>query len=69
MAKMVDVRKAREQFSKLCDEVAAGEDVVITRRGEAIARLVGVSPTTPRRFGIDEGRFVVPGDFDAPLPD
>jgi len=49
--------------------VAAGEDVVITRSGRPVARLVPVERTGRRRLGIDRGRFVIPDDFDAPLPD
>jgi antitoxin (DNA-binding transcriptional repressor) of toxin-antitoxin stability system len=49
--------------------VAAGEEVVITRRGEEIATLVPARRASARRLGVDRGRFVVPEDFDAPLPD
>jgi antitoxin (DNA-binding transcriptional repressor) of toxin-antitoxin stability system len=42
--------------------------VVITRRGQEVARLV--PPRSGRRtFGMDEGSFTAPDDFDAPLPD
>jgi antitoxin (DNA-binding transcriptional repressor) of toxin-antitoxin stability system len=49
--------------------VTAGEEVVITRRGEEVARLVPAQRTGGRRLGVDRGRYVVPDDFDAPLPD
>ena len=48
--------------------IAAGEDVIITRSGQPVARLVPIDETT-RVFGVDEGRFVVPDDFDEPLDD
>jgi antitoxin (DNA-binding transcriptional repressor) of toxin-antitoxin stability system len=51
------------------DDVAAGEKVVITRRGVEVAKLVPAQPAAVRRFGIDEGRFAVPEDFDEPLPE
>jgi prevent-host-death family protein len=69
MTKSVGVHEAKTHLSRLLEEVAAGEDVVITRRGEAVASLVPVRSATPRRLGIDRGRFVVPDDFDGPLPD
>jgi len=50
-------------------DVAAGEEVVITRRGEAVASLVPVRQSPARRLGVDRWQFVVPKDFDAPLPD
>lgn len=37
---MVNVRETREQLSRLLDVVAAGEEVVIMRRGRPVARLV-----------------------------
>jgi len=39
------------------------------RAGEEVARLVPARGTIARSFGIDAGRFAVPDDFDAPLPD
>lgn len=45
--KTVSARDANQHFSKLLAEVESGEEVVITRRGRPIARLVrdaGLSP-------------------------
>lgn len=39
------------------------------RGREPVARLVPVNPPRPRRLGVDRGVFVVPDDFNAPLPD
>lgn len=50
--KSLNVRDTREQLSHLLDAVAAGEEVVIVRRGRAVARLTGPAPNTvqfPRR--------------------
>jgi prevent-host-death family protein len=69
MTKSVGVHEAKTHLSRLLEDVAAGEEVVITRRGEAVATLVPVRPAAARLFGTDEGRFTVPEDFDAPLPD
>jgi prevent-host-death family protein len=68
MTKSVGVHEAKTHLSRLIEDVAAGEEVVITRRGKAVASLCPPPEPTPLRFGIDEGRFVVPEDFDAPLP-
>jgi prevent-host-death family protein len=37
--KTVSAREANQQFSRLLGEVAAGEEVVITRRGRPVATL------------------------------
>ncbi|MCY3930627.1 MAG: type II toxin-antitoxin system Phd/YefM family antitoxin [Acidobacteria bacterium] len=64
--KQVTVHAAKTHLSRLLREVAAGEDIVITRSGRPVAKLVTVEEERPI-FGIDKGRFVVPEDFDAPL--
>jgi prevent-host-death family protein len=69
MTKSVGVHQAKTHLSRLLEDVAAGEEVVITRRGVQVASLVPVPGSSARQLGIDRGRFVVPDDFDAPLPD
>jgi prevent-host-death family protein len=69
MTRSVGVHEAKTHLSRLLDEVAAGREVVITRRGEEIARLVPAGRRAARRLGVDRGRFTVPADFDARLPD
>lgn len=69
MTKSVGVHEAKTTLSRLLERVASGEEITITRRGEAVARLVPVRPTVRRRLGIDRGRWTVPEDFDAPLLD
>lgn len=68
MTKSVGVHEAKTQLSRLLELVLSGEEVAITRRGEEVARLVP-SRATERHFGTDRGRWSVPDDFDAPLPD
>lgn len=48
----VSARKANQEFSKLLDRAAKGEEVVITRRGTPVARLTpytGQLAMTPER--------------------
>jgi prevent-host-death family protein len=68
MTKSVGVHEAKTHLSRLIALAGAGEEITITRRGEAVAKLVPVSGAR-RRFGLDRDRFDVPEDFDAPLPD
>ncbi|MCD6728190.1 MAG: type II toxin-antitoxin system Phd/YefM family antitoxin [Solirubrobacteraceae bacterium] len=69
MTKSVGVHEAKTHLSRLLERVSAGEEITITRRGEEVARLVPARPARVRRLGIDGGRYTVPDDFDAPLPD
>lgn len=69
MTKSVGVHEAKTHLSKLLEDVAAGEEVVITRRGLPVATL-GPPPARPKRvFGMDRGRVFIAEDFDAPLPE
>lgn len=63
----VSVYDAKTHLSRLLDAVEAGEEVVITRNGHPVARLVRALPTPRRRFGTMPGVAVVRGDFDEPI--
>jgi prevent-host-death family protein len=66
----VNVHEAKTHLSRLLSRIAAGEEVVIARAGKPVARLVPFrKPKGKRPLGIDRGRYKVPEDFDAPLPD
>jgi prevent-host-death family protein len=69
MTKSVGVHEAKTTLSKLLERVLAGEEIAITRRGEEVARLVPAHAASRRRVGLDRGRWTVPDDFDAPLPE
>ena len=66
----VSVYAAKTNLSKLLARVEGGGDVVITRSGRPVARLVRVRPDAGvRALGVDAGRGWIAPDFDAPLPD
>jgi prevent-host-death family protein len=65
----VNVHQAKTQLSQLLRRVEAGEEIIISRSGTPVARLVPVDQPPRRLLGLDQGLFVVPDDFDAPLPD
>ncbi len=68
--KPVNVHEAKTHFSRLLRRVEQGEEMVIARGGRPVARLVPVERPRPLPIlGADRGKFVVPEDFDAPLPD
>lgn len=66
----VNIYAAKTQLSRLIDRVNAGEEVVITRHGRPVARLVPAEERKPRKIGLLEGQgYWMSEDFDAPLPD
>jgi prevent-host-death family protein len=66
----VNIHEAKTHLSRLLEEVSEGGEIVIAKAGKPVARLVSVRPARKRRkLGWLAGRFTVPDDFDAPLPD
>ena len=72
----VSVYDARASLSRLIDQALTGEDVVITRRGKPVVKLVPVDPGTAeqprkRKLGVLRGYMEVPPDsaFFDPLPE
>jgi prevent-host-death family protein len=66
----VGVHEAKTHLSRLLERVAAGEDIVITRRGEVVARIVADGPSTRRRrLGAAAHEGPIPEEFYEPLPD
>ena len=66
---VVNVHQAKTQLSRLLAQVEAGEEVVIARRGEPVARLVACKPRKKRRPDRLKGKVVIPDDFFDPLPE
>lgn len=67
---VVGLYEAKTQLSRLVDRAARGDEVVITRHGRPMARLVAAKPERkPRKLGTLRGKIRVADDFDAPLPD
>lgn len=67
----VDIDRAKTNLSELLSRVERGEEIIILNRGIAIAKLVPFRASSNRRdsLGQDRGRFIVPDDFNASLPE
>ncbi len=64
----VNVHQAKTELSRLLARFEAGEDVVIARRGEPVARLVACKAPIKRQPDLLKGKIVVPDSFFDPLP-
>lgn len=66
----VGVHEAKTHLSRLLRRVESGEEVLIKRAGEPVARMVAVRATGGTRvLGTERERILISEDFDAPLPD
>jgi prevent-host-death family protein len=65
----VNVHEAKTHLSRLLARVSAGEEVVISKSGKPVARLIPWDREKKKRIpGRDKGIMRIPDDFDAPLP-
>ena len=61
----VNMYEAKTQLSKLVDEVQSGEEVIITKSGKPVARLVPYEERkSPRKPGRWHGKVWIAKDFD-----
>ena len=66
----LNIHAAKTHLSRLIEDVAEGEEVVIAKAGKPVARLVLIGKAPGKRtLWMLKGRLKVPRNFDAPLPD
>lgn len=63
------MHEAKTHLSRLLQRVEAGEEVLIARSGQPVARLVPFDKSLPREPGRLKGQVRIAADFDAPLPE
>lgn len=67
--KYYNIHEAKTHFSRLIKRVEQGEELVIARGDQPVARLVPITqPLHSRSFGRYAGQGHIADDFDAPLP-
>ena len=66
----ITIHAAKTNLSRLIERARSGEEIVILRGREPVARLVPVQrPAGGRRFGVLKGELTVPDAFFDPLPE
>ncbi len=65
----IDLAQAKSQLETLIERVAQGEEVVITKSDQPVARLSAVHGSRQRQFGSVKGKIWMSDDFDEPLED
>jgi len=68
--KVVNIQAAKTHLSRLVEEAAAGEEIVIAKAGRPYVKLVSCVPsTTARKLGGWEGKVEIAPDFDDTSPE
>ena len=62
----VNIHEAKTQFSRFVEQAEAGEEIVISRAGKPVARLVPLESfaSKPRKLGLGKNIFTFPEQFD-----
>ena len=61
----VNIHDAKTHLSRLIEQAAQGEQVIIAKAGKPLVKLTALeAPTRPRRLGFLKGQIAVPEDFD-----
>lgn len=63
----VNIHEAKTNLSRLLEQVASGEEIIIAKAGKPIARILPLSKPDARKPGIAKGE--VTDEFFEPLPD
>ncbi|HLJ68436.1 MAG TPA: type II toxin-antitoxin system Phd/YefM family antitoxin [Chloroflexota bacterium] len=68
--RQVNIHEAKTHLSRLVEDAARGDEIIIARAGKPVARLVSIDDNaTPRCPGLLRDKIWIADDFDAPLPE
>lgn len=66
---IINIAEAKAQLSQLAARASQGEEIILSRHGQPIARIMPLEDVLPaasqRGFGIGRDDFTIPADFDA----
>lgn len=65
----INIHEAKTHLSRLVEDAAAGQEIIIAKHGRPVAKLVAITFSSAPRIGALKGKLNIPTDFDAPLPD
>ena len=68
MSRTIKASEFKAKCLAIMDEVAkTGKDVVITKKGKPIAKLVPHRPSRPKALGLLKDRLFITGDIISPI--
>jgi len=66
----VDINQAKKRLPELVEKTISGDEIIITKAGQPIAKLIGIPKRDKKRqFGTAKGLIKISDDFDKPLED
>ncbi|MDQ7053238.1 MAG: type II toxin-antitoxin system Phd/YefM family antitoxin [candidate division KSB1 bacterium] len=70
-ATFVELADLDKELKNIIEKITSGEKIIILKGGKPVAEIKPISEKAKktRPFGLCKGEFVVPDDFDEPLPE
>lgn len=68
MMQKVNIHQAKTHLSRLLEQVCVGKEIVISKAGKPVDKLVSLDVVVKRKPGLLKGKIHMTSDFDAPLP-
>ena len=66
----IDIQQAKAVLSDLIEAVNQGEEIIITKGNQPVAKLIPIIQDKPQpKFGSAKGLISMSDDFDEPLED
>ncbi len=70
MSKSINIHEAKTNFSKLINRVINGEEITISKSGNAVAKLIPIQTKSEKRIpGSAINKIKIADNFDSPLPE
>jgi prevent-host-death family protein len=70
MQQKIDAQEINKQIYNLIETVGKGEEIVITKDNEPVAKIIPFKKNKPKpQFGSAKGMITMSEDFDEPLED
>jgi prevent-host-death family protein len=67
VAMTLNLYEAKTQLSSLVEKAAEGEEIIIAKNGQPMAKLVAYRGKAKRKPGRLKGKIWIADDFDAPM--
>jgi prevent-host-death family protein len=70
MPTQINIYEAKKDLSRLLKRALLGEEIIIAKQGEPMAKLVPIKKKRSKRvLGLFKGKIHLSDDIDQPLPD
>ncbi len=64
----LNILKIQEQFPGLLSKVESGEEIILEKSGEPVAKIIPWGKKGKRKLGLEKGKIWMSDDFTDPLP-